>query len=165
MTKEEIMQQVDLTQQKVSSLKKQISETEILLKIETLRLKSLDRMLKTNRNMPTNREYSTELKLVLQTKTIQIGLYELNASERSLSINGKKQHITIKESQLLAVLAANMNNLLTRNYMLKTIWSENTYHAGRSMDVYLCKLRRLLKDDARINIVNYHGKGYKLSVM
>lgn len=165
MTKEEIMQQVDLTQQKVSSLKKQISETEILLKIETLRLKSLDRMLKTNRNMPTNREYSTELKLVLQTKTIQIGLYELNASERTLSLKGKKQHITIKEAQLLAVLASNTNKLLTRTYLLNTIWSDNTYHAGRSMDVYLCKLRKLLIDDSSINIINYHGKGYKLSVM
>jgi len=52
--------------------------------------------------------------------------------------------------------------MLERKFLLEAIWDENNYFNGRSMDVYLCKLRKLLAEDDRLNIVNIHGKGYKL---
>ena len=58
--------------------------------------------------------------------------------------------------------AANANNILERNFALKTIWVDDNYFNARSMDVYITKLRKLLKDDQNVAIINIHGKGYKL---
>ncbi|MEA3317022.1 MAG: helix-turn-helix domain-containing protein, partial [Bacteroidota bacterium] len=68
------------------------------------------------------------------------------------------------ESELLKLLANNINNILERNYALKSIWQEDSYFNARSMDVYITKLRKYLKEDDRIQILNIHGKGYKLIV-
>ena len=57
-----------------------------------------------------------------------------------------------------------MNNVLERNFALKTIWQEDSYFNARSMDVYITKLRKYLKEDSTIQILNIHGKGYKLIV-
>ena len=70
--------------------------------------------------------------------------------------------LTTKECELLSLLCAHANEILERNYALKTIWVDDNYFNARSMDVYITKLRKLLKDDPGIEIINIHGKGYKL---
>ncbi|MDE5871822.1 MAG: helix-turn-helix domain-containing protein, partial [Muribaculaceae bacterium] len=72
------------------------------------------------------------------------------------------QKLTTKESELLALLCSHVNDILERNYALKTIWVDDNYFNARSMDVYITKLRKLLKGDPSIEIINIHGKGYKL---
>ena len=79
-----------------------------------------------------------------------------------LEINGKPQKLTTREAQLLKLLCINSNEVLDRNFALKTIWNDDNYFNGRSMDVYITKLRKFLKEDPRIEIVNVHGKGFKL---
>jgi len=76
---------------------------------------------------------------------------------------GQKQaKLTTKESDLLGLLCAHANEILERNFALKTIWIDDNYFNARSMDVYITKLRKHLKDDPTIEIINIHGKGYKL---
>ena len=72
--------------------------------------------------------------------------------------------LTTKECELLALLVQNANSILERNYALKTIWVEDNYFNARSMDVYITKLRKLLKNDPNVEIINIHGKGYKLII-
>ena len=72
--------------------------------------------------------------------------------------------LTTKEWELLSLLVQNANSILERNYALKTIWVEDNYFNARSMDVYITKLRKLLKDDPNVEIINIHGKGYKLVI-
>ena len=92
----------------------------------------------------------------------QIGKFTFDAQKQMLTIDGNSQKLTTKESELLNLLAANANNILERNYALKTIWVDDNYFNARSMDVYITKLRKLLRDDPGIEIINIHGKGYKL---
>ena len=92
----------------------------------------------------------------------QIGEFTFDAQKQMLSIGGSSQKLTTKESELLNLLAANANNILERNYALKTIWVDDNYFNARSMDVYITKLRKLLKTDPNVAIINIHGKGYKL---
>lgn len=99
---------------------------------------------------------------LLKVPTYTVGNFSVDVQKRLLTIKGESKKLTNKELHLLIVLAANPNVLLERKYLLESIWEENNYFNGRSMDVYLCKLRKLLADDQRLNIVNIHGKGYKL---
>jgi DNA-binding response OmpR family regulator len=70
--------------------------------------------------------------------------------------------LTTKESDLLKLLCANKNTILDRNFALKTIWVDDNYFNARSMDVYIAKLRKYLKEDPKVQIINVHGKGFKL---
>jgi len=92
----------------------------------------------------------------------QIGEFLFDAQKQTLTINGDSQKLTTKESELLSLLASNANSILERNYALKTIWVDDNYFNARSMDVYITKLRKLLKADPNVAIINIHGKGYKL---
>ena len=94
--------------------------------------------------------------------TYQIGKYHFDAQKQTLEIEGDLKKLTTKESELLSLLAANANNILERNHALKTIWVDDNYFNARSMDVYITKLRKLLKEDNNVAIINIHGKGYKL---
>ena len=96
--------------------------------------------------------------------TFTIGNYEFDSQKQILKIGDKEQKLTTKESELLKLLCSNMNNVLERNFALKTIWQEDSYFNARSMDVYITKLRKYLKEDPSIQILNIHGKGYKLIV-
>jgi len=79
--------------------------------------------------------------------------------------NGAKQHtLTRKESALLKLLCQYKNKLLSRETALKSIWGNDDYFIGRSMDVFISKLRKYLKDDPAISITNVHGTGFKLEV-
>lgn len=76
---------------------------------------------------------------------------------------GKDSHkLTTKESELLKLLCKNKNEVLERDYALRTIWVDDNYFNARSMDVYITKLRKYLKADPSVSILNVHGKGYKL---
>ena len=99
---------------------------------------------------------------LLKAPSYTVGAYSIDVQKRMLTIKGESKKLTNKELHLLVMLSANTNVLLERKYLLESIWEENNYFNGRSMDVYLCKLRKLLAGDQRLNIVNIHGKGYKL---
>lgn len=92
----------------------------------------------------------------------RIGKYTFDTQKQTLNINNKSQKLTTKESELLSLLCQNVNEILERNYALKAIWVDDNYFNARSMDVYITKLRKLIKDDPTIEIINIHGKGYKL---
>jgi two-component system OmpR family response regulator len=83
---------------------------------------------------------------------------------RQLTHGGVTQTLSPKENELLKMLAEHLNDLLPREQALKKIWGSDTYFNGRSMDVYIAKLRKYLKDDPKIEIVNIHGNGFRLVV-
>lgn len=91
-----------------------------------------------------------------------IGRFVFDTQKQRLVIDGKIIRLTTKESELLSLLAECMNNVLERNFALKTIWIEDNYFNARSMDVYITKLRKKLADDPDVQILNVHGRGYKL---
>ena len=94
-----------------------------------------------------------------------IGKYTFDTQKQTLSDGKEAIKLTTKESDLLANLCINMNDILDREYAVNTIWKPHPdfyQFAARSMDVYITKLRKLLKDDERVEIMNIHGKGYKL---
>lgn len=91
-----------------------------------------------------------------------IGRFVFDTQKQRLVIDGKIIRLTTKESELLSLLAECMNNVLERNFALKTIWIEDNYFNARSMDVYITKLRKKLSDDPDVQILNVHGRGYKL---
>lgn len=94
----------------------------------------------------------------------QIGKYLFDTQKQMLSLGDQQTRLTTKECELLTLLCSHKNQILERNYTLMTIWEENTYFNARSMDVYITKLRKHLKDDESVQIMNIHGKGYKLVV-
>ena len=94
----------------------------------------------------------------------KFGSFIFDSQNMMLSINGKEQHLTRKESELLKVLCLNKNQLLTRENALKYVWGDDDYFIGRSMDVFITKLRKYLKDDPHVSIANVHGTGFKFIV-
>ena len=85
-----------------------------------------------------------------------------DTQKQLLTIGDKQTKLTTKENELLALLCSHANEILQRDFALKTIWIDDNYFNARSMDVYITKLRKHLKDDDQIEIINIHGKGYKL---
>lgn len=108
----------------------------------------------------TNKVRSTESEEV----NFKVGLYQFNSERQVLQHGGTEQKLTTKESQLLRLLCVHKNDVLDRNFALKTIWHDDNYFNGRSMDVYIAKLRKYLKEDNKVEIINIHGKGFKLLV-
>ena len=91
-----------------------------------------------------------------------LGGYHFNPRLRELIFGGTTQTLSPKENDLLKMLAEHKNDLLPREQALKRIWGSDTYFNGRSMDVYIAKLRKYLKADSNIEIVNIHGNGFRL---
>ncbi len=94
----------------------------------------------------------------------KLGRFTFDARKQTLSDINDSTKLTTKESELLRLLCVNANKVLERNYALKTIWVDDNYFNARSMDVYITKLRKHLKDEEGIEIINIHGKGYKLII-
>jgi two-component system, OmpR family, response regulator len=94
----------------------------------------------------------------------ELGRYHYNPRLRELVIDKKVQVLSPKENELLKMLSEYKNDLLPRDIALKKIWGSDTYFNGRSMDVYIAKLRKYLKEDSGIEIVNIHGNGFRLVV-
>jgi two-component system, OmpR family, response regulator len=99
-----------------------------------------------------------------EQQEFNIGKYHFNHTTQALSINGSTQKLTSKEADLLKLLCINTNNILDRTFALNSIWHDDSYFNSRSMDVYIAKLRKYLKEDPKVEILNIHGKGFKLLV-
>lgn len=91
-----------------------------------------------------------------------IGDYHFNSKLRTLKHGTESHTLSPKENELLTMLAEYRNDLLPREAALKRIWGSDTYFNGRSMDVYIAKLRKYLRDDPNVEIVNIHGNGFRL---
>ncbi|PWD99228.1 response regulator transcription factor RprY [Marinilabilia rubra] len=95
-------------------------------------------------------------------EVFQLGKYKFDTQKQQLIDGDRVVKLTTKESELLKLLCNNANKVLERNFALKTIWVDDNYFNARSMDVYITKLRKHLKDEPAVEIINVHGKGYKL---
>lgn len=95
---------------------------------------------------------------------ISLGKFDFDYINMILKYGNSEKHLTRKESALLKMLCDYRNHLLPRDVALKKIWGDNDYFVGRSMDVFIAKLRKYLKADPDISINNVHGTGFKLQV-
>ncbi|MCK4677593.1 MAG: response regulator transcription factor [Bacteroidales bacterium] len=91
-----------------------------------------------------------------------IGRYLFDFNRQILSFKGKEHKLTSKEADLLHLLCENKNDVLDRSYALNKIWFDDSYFNARSMDVYIAKLRKYLKNDPDVELLNVHGVGFKL---
>jgi DNA-binding response OmpR family regulator len=94
----------------------------------------------------------------------EIGNYKFDYITQLIHFNGRQQKLSTKEAELLQLLCLKKNAVLTREEALLSIWHDDNYFNGRSMDVFLSKLRKYLREDPKVEILNVHGKGYKLLV-
>jgi len=93
----------------------------------------------------------------------KIGKFDFNSKLRHLSYDGgETQKLSPKESKLLKMLATHKNDLMPRELALTKIWRDDNYFTSRSMDVYIAKLRKYLKEDDSVEILNIHGEGFRL---
>jgi len=97
-----------------------------------------------------------------QGSVFTLGKYVFDANRQLLTCDEKTINLTTKESDLLKMLCQHPNQVLERNFALKSIWKDDNYFNARSMDVYITKIRKHLSDEPGIQIINVHGKGYKL---
>lgn len=97
-------------------------------------------------------------------KTVDVGEFIFNPDELTLSINGNIRNLTLKESELIRFFVENPNKVLSRNDILQKIWGSDDYFLGRSLDVFISRLRKYFKPDANIKITNLHGIGFRFSI-
>ena len=117
-----------------------------------------------------------KIKAIMQRKTtdsladskqfeFQIGRFHLNSKLRFLSLDGAEpEKLSPKENELLRLLALHENDLMPRELALTKIWRDDNYFTSRSMDVYIAKLRKYLKPDPKVEILNIHGEGFRLVI-
>ena len=101
---------------------------------------------------------------ICEPKVISIGKYELNPELQALIIEGSVKRITEKECDILKYLVNNRNTIVKREVLLQAVWGSNDYFLGRSLDVFITKIRKYLSEDANINIENVFGVGFILNV-
>ena len=99
-----------------------------------------------------------------QQQFFDIGLYKFDYINQYLVLNGKEQKLTKKEADVLRMLCLHKNEVMNRDLALKTIWGNDDYFNGRSMDVFISRIRKYLKEDENIQILNVHGVGFKLAI-
>ena len=128
---------------------KPFSTEELLLRIEAIL-----RRTKNNGNSSS----------IVEKEIYKIGKFVFDFSNQVIKIGENQQNLTRKESDVLRLLCINKNQLVRRDFALKLIWGEDDYFMGRSMDVYITKLRKILKDDPEVSIQNIHRTGFKLEV-
>lgn len=104
---------------------------------------------------------STEISAL---KTYTFGDFVLHYDEQFIEGPEGKHKLTSKENELIRLLASEINKLVNRSHALKQIWGDDSYFNARSMDVYLSKIRKILKDDPKVQIITIHGEGFKLIV-
>ncbi len=97
-----------------------------------------------------------------QDEVFVLGKYSFDSNKQTLTTQETVVNLTTKESELLKLLCQHPNQILERNFALKAIWKDDNYFNARSMDVYITKIRKHLADEPGIEIINIHGKGYKL---
>ncbi|MFM9056688.1 MAG: response regulator transcription factor [Bacteroidota bacterium] len=97
-------------------------------------------------------------------QVFSIGKFTFDYKHRSLTADGQAQSLTPKEAELLRLLCLHRNDLLPRTKALKLIWGDDNYFNGRSMDVFVTRLRKYLKNDSTVEISSLHGKGMQLTI-
>lgn len=102
------------------------------------------------------------IKVKPNTEAIQIGSYAFNLTKQTLTLENRTEQLTHREAQLLFYLYDKKNEVLDRSFILNKLWGNDDFFNARSMDVFISKLRKKLKEDANIQIVNIRGFGYKL---
>lgn len=102
--------------------------------------------------------------LAVRQETVRIGNYSFDYHRMLLRHEGTDRKLSLKEAALLHVLVTYTESFVPRADILKSVWGNDDYFAAKSMDVYISRLRRLLKSDPRIEILNAYGIGYKLVV-
>lgn len=95
---------------------------------------------------------------------VLIGKFSFDFHNQCLTISGKTKRITEKETEILRYLYIHRNHVIKRDAMLKELWGENDYFLGRSLDVFITKIRKYLKDDPALNIENVFGVGFIFNV-
>ncbi len=95
---------------------------------------------------------------------VQLGKYVFDHRRQLLTFKSKQYKLTFKEAELLRLLFLNLNQTLLRETALKQVWGEDSYFNSRSMDVFISRLRKYLKDDPRVEILSIHGSGFRLVV-
>ena len=124
---------------------KPFSMEELLMRIQAI--------LRRTAGLDTTKKEPTQFKL---------GGFDFDYNQQKLSIGEDTQKLTSKENELLKLLCLSQDDVLDRSYALKSIWEDDNYFNSRSMDVYIAKLRKYLKKDSALEIINVHGKGFKL---
>ncbi|MBA4300734.1 DNA-binding response regulator, OmpR family, contains REC and winged-helix (wHTH) domain [Algoriphagus alkaliphilus] len=104
---------------------------------------------------------STEISAL---KTYTFGDFVLHYDEQFIDGPEGRHKLTSKENELIRLLASEINKLVNRSHALKQIWGDDSYFNARSMDVYLSKIRKILKDDPKVQIITIHGEGFKMIV-
>lgn len=97
-------------------------------------------------------------------KVFTLGNFQFDHENLSLKNDKGEKILTVKESEVLKLLYLNRDRILKREEILTQVWGEDDYFMGRSMDVFISKLRKYLKDDPQIAIANFHGVGFKLEI-
>jgi two-component system response regulator VicR len=97
-------------------------------------------------------------------ETLKFGIYTFDYPNRVLCSDSEQINLTKKEADVLRMLASNVNNVVKREKVLTDVWGENDYFMGRSMDVYIARLRKKLSEDKNVSIINVHRMGFKLEV-
>lgn len=97
-----------------------------------------------------------------ELREFKIGKFVFDHNQQMLRWDGNEQKLTSKENHLLKLLCQNENSVLEREFALKAIWGDDSYFNSRSMDVYITKLRKYLKPDENVEVINVHGRGFKL---
>jgi len=100
----------------------------------------------------------------LVTNCIQFGSASLDVGRQTLRLSGQAHKLTYRETKLLSVLASQPNQVLSRDHLMASVWEDEGIVVGRSLDVFISRLRKKLKDDPAVQISNAHGVGYKLEV-
>lgn len=126
-------------------LTKPFSMEELLARIEAI----LRRTARTGENVPDKGVFN-------------IGKFIFDYNHQTLSIDVLDQKLTSKEAELLKLLCDHLNQTVDRSFALNRIWQNDSYFNARSMDVYIAKLRKYLKDDTSVELINVHGIGFKL---
>ncbi|MFN4950321.1 MAG: response regulator transcription factor [Flavobacteriales bacterium] len=99
-----------------------------------------------------------------EEKVFNVSTFIFDTENLTLTFNGNVQSLTKKEAQILKILYKFKNQVLPREVILNTVWGQDDYFVGRSLDVFITKLRKYLKEDDRIQILNIHGVGFKLEI-
>lgn len=99
-----------------------------------------------------------------KSNSIQIGKYSFFNEEQYIAIDNEKIKLTTKESKLLYIFATAPNQIIDRQRLQKEVWEDEGVIVGRSLDMFISKLRKKLENDLEIRLVNIHGKGYKLEI-
>lgn len=97
-----------------------------------------------------------------EVQEFDIGKFHFDYNKQKLTGGSQETKLTTKENELLYLLCKHKNSLMERQYALNAIWGDDNYFNGRSMDVYIAKLRKHLKEDEAVEIINVHGRGFKL---